>query len=82
MAGVTVRNRIIQALPAACRAVAKADGVPGPNTCRLVQFAVLEPSQINLGERAERAARRLTHGSVRTARSVSRGSCRENLDET
>jgi hypothetical protein len=30
-------------VPGAFPAVAKADGIPGPNTCRLVQFAVLEP---------------------------------------
>ena len=32
-----------ESVPAAFPAVAKADGIPGPNTCRLVQFAVLEP---------------------------------------
>jgi len=32
-----------ESLPPAFPDVAKADGIPGPNTCRLVQFAVLEP---------------------------------------
>jgi hypothetical protein len=30
-------------IPAAFPPAAFADGIPGPNTCRLVQFAVLEP---------------------------------------
>jgi hypothetical protein len=32
-----------QSVPAAFPPVAHADGIPGPNTCRLVQFAVLQP---------------------------------------
>ncbi|MGH2592273.1 MAG: hypothetical protein ACRDGG_02035, partial [Anaerolineae bacterium] len=29
-------------VPAAYPPIAKADGIPGPNTCRLVQFAVFQ----------------------------------------